>query len=358
MAFTETQKDIVARYLANKIAGNEYPVLGTLFGGEVTKRIRKHDTPYAYAMEVLKVCEERFREGDRTWCDALWQSDLSLVVEVHAVFKVHQEGMEEEERLRQLAATADPFADMRICRGNAFLARRELRRELKRLANDDRSILLVDGPSRSGRSYTHKLIQHIAEQRGQFRVAWSDCSGPSLTLSASGLAQLLSLSIGRPPGQMPTQEAQEPRWAQQLAQWVLAHDAEAASRWWLVFDGFEGTELAPGARAFIEHLAQRIGTGPARQRFRLVLLQYPQPMPTVLRREVATEKLQPPDTVGPKDVSEYFEWLMRRRNETITSEGLQKLVNSVFERVEDTGDHLGDLCIAVEEVSDQLLGDA
>jgi hypothetical protein len=157
---------------------------------------------------------------------------------------------------------------------------------------------------------------------------------------------------------------------------VLGHDVEAGSRWWLVFDGFDGTEVATGARSFIESLAQRIATGPARKRFRLILLQYPHPLPLTLRRETILEKLQAPEALGESDVREFFEWLFRKRNEAFTSEALQALVQDVMARIppaEDCNvcqaarvaenkkkceDRLQHLCTAVEDVTDSLLEEA
>src|SRR5262245_5254780 len=131
MRLTDIQRDVVARNLAGRIGSKPYPYLCALFGDDARVRIRYQETPYAFAVETLRVCEERWRQGDKGWCQSLWACEVSTIEDVQSVFKAHREALEEEDRLRQSAAAADPFADMRVCRGSAFLDRQGLRRELK-----------------------------------------------------------------------------------------------------------------------------------------------------------------------------------------------------------------------------------
>lgn len=359
MRLTDIQRDVVARHLRSMLGDKAYGVLEGLFGEDAGQYIRIQPTPHAYALETLRVCEERWREGDRQWCFSLWSCSLATIQEVADVFQIHRALLEQEDKLRQEQTAFDPFSDMRVCpRRYPFLDRRRLRESLKKLAADNGpTILVVDGPARSGRSYTRRLIEHIAEHRGPFQVAWNVCSGPGATLEARNLANSFSMDMKRPPGPIPEKESQAARWAQQLAQWVLNHDADAGSRWWLVFDQFDGEPLEPAAQSFIESLAERIATGPARKRFRLVLLQYPHPLPPSLRRDVIQEKLQAPDELGVSDVSEYFEWLFTRRKEAFEQQAIQELVQEVMQQVPSTGDRLQQLCDAVDDVTYRLLGE-
>jgi hypothetical protein len=188
------------------------------------------------------------------------------------------------------------------------------------------SILVVDGPRRSGRTYTRVLIQRLAARHGDFHVAVVDpWAVGSLPLDVSSLAGELSLRMGSSWESMPEQTGTSARWVQQLASWVLAQAARTAKRWWVVIDGLDDVEMmGPDTRAFIETLAQQIAIQPA-QRPRLALLAYPHALPASIRRETAFITLPARRSRVSRDFLEVCLSLLRERSERSDGSALYPL---------------------------------
>jgi hypothetical protein len=351
MRLSDSERDYVARTLMTRLGANPYAHLQGLFGPEVNRVIPLQTTPWDFALETISACELRYPR-DPSWMNALLDS-LGTVTAVEIRVRLARE---RESAARAAAAASDPFSDTRLYRGEAFLDRRKLRDALRRLASDQGpNVLVVNGPPGSGRSYTRALIEHAARRLATFEVAWIPLEEAGVKLEPDGLAWQIACKLGRRDAPVPARQSTGKRWAQDLALWLLSLPRPSDPVWWILLDGFDDPDIPEDTIALVQNLALHICSGEAQRRFRLVLLEYPRPLPHSIRRAVVPEELQPPESIGEVDVREHFESLFVSLNQALEPEALTRLVASVMEGLPPSGDRLVRLCQKVEEVSDALV---
>ena len=223
-----------------------------------------------------------------------------------------------------------------------FFDRRDLRLRVQRLVEqNDRPILLVSAvPESFGRSYSRFFFEHLEDRSpGTFQVLAVELSagtGPSYQVT-----DLLE-SIG---AQLGVQEAIPPRanssYSMAAARWILRHVMGQPGRWLILLDGFGQNGLNPEVRETIEALAVMVPSGQYRRRVRLVLLDYPHPLPGVTPADVLEEILKPAAEVAQADLRPCLvDWDSERRRKGIAglADGeLAKLVKGILERAPATG---------------------
>lgn len=194
---------------------------------------------------------------------------------------------------------ADPLAATILDTLSPFLDRSPLRRTLRGFGpNSHSQILVVNGPPKSGRSYTRELLTHY-------------CRAPSITLCCvkksswtepQDVAADLVSAVGGDSGSLPPSDTVQERWLSELARWVLREAANAHQRAltdiWFLMDGF-GDDLSQPLRYFIAQLADRITNGAfAVGNFRLILLEFRRSDLTVPIGKIVTDDtsdIQDPD---------------------------------------------------------------
>lgn len=359
MHLTDTERELVAHSLMPRLGANPYAHLQGLFGPDSHREIQLQTNLWDYALEVISVCERRYRQ-DPTWMQALLDSlGNAAAVEIRRRLTRERDAAIQAEAAAVAAAVtgqvSDPFSDTRLYRGEAFLDRRKLREALRRLAADQGpNVLVVNGPPGSGRSYTRALIEHASRRLGTFQVAWIPLEEAGVKLEPDGLAWQIACKLGRRDAPVPARQSTGKRWAQDLALWLLSLPRPGEPVWWILLDGFDDPDIPEDTIALMQNLALHICSGEAQRRFRLVLLEYPRPLPHSIRRAVVPEELQPPDAIGEVDVRDYFEAFFRGLNQTLVPEAMTMLVGSVLDDLPPSGDRLTTLCRRVEEVSDAL----
>ncbi|MFB6838391.1 trypsin-like peptidase domain-containing protein [Streptomyces sp. NPDC056361] len=185
--------------------------------------------------------------------------------------------LREDERLRR--SPRDPFESLLLKHGTeVFLDRSELREKLRGfLADPEQTVLVVDGPPDSGRSYTYELIRHLGQHCG-FRPVRVTLSRTS---TAARLMERLSAFVSGPGADEvllnPTRLNDPLPCFEDAAHRIVARAAAAEDRFWLVLDDCDRLDpqsdvwdcIGVLARAVYEHTPVRAETVP-----RLVLLGY------------------------------------------------------------------------------------
>ncbi|WP_426367313.1 trypsin-like peptidase domain-containing protein [Streptomyces sp. E-08] len=185
--------------------------------------------------------------------------------------------LREDERLRR--SPRDPFDSMLLKHGTeVFLDRGELREKLRGfLADPEQTVLVVDGPPDSGRSYTYELIRHLG-QHCDFRPVRVTLGRTS---TAARLMERLWAFVAGPEGDElplnPTRLNDPLPCFEDAAHRIVARATAAEERFWLVLDDCDRLDphsdvwdcVGVLARAIYEHTPVRAETVP-----RLVLLGY------------------------------------------------------------------------------------
>ncbi|MEU7071206.1 trypsin-like peptidase domain-containing protein [Streptomyces narbonensis] len=185
--------------------------------------------------------------------------------------------LREDERLDR--SPRDPFDSLLLKHGTeAFLDRSELREKLRGfLADPEQTVLVVDGPPDSGRSYTYEFIRHLGQHHG-FRPVRVKLSRTS---TAARLMERLAAFVAGPAADEvslnPTRLNDPLPSFEDAAHRIVGRATAAEESFWIVLDDCD--RLDPNsdvwdcvgvlARAVYEHTPVRKETVP-----RLVLLGY------------------------------------------------------------------------------------
>ncbi|MFB7591045.1 trypsin-like peptidase domain-containing protein [Streptomyces sp. NPDC056169] len=187
--------------------------------------------------------------------------------------------LRDDERLDR--SPQDPFDSLLLKHGTeAFLGRSELREKLRGfLADPEQTVLVVDGPPDSGRSYTYELIRHLGQHCG-FRPVRVTLSRTS---TAARLMQRLAAFVAGPGADTddlvvdPTRLNDPLPAFEDAAHRIVGRATAASDSFWIVLDDCDRLDpnsdvwdcIGVLARAVYEHTPVRKETAP-----RLVLLGY------------------------------------------------------------------------------------
>lgn len=229
-----------------------------------------------------------------------------------------EEYLDRLERDAEAHASQDVFRTQLLHGGaEVFLDREELRETLRAfVADDHKSVLLVDGEPHSGRSYTYAFIRYLSQHR-RFCPA-RVLLGPTTT--ATKVVRRLASFVSDPrAGVVPplATELDDPLPAlDEAVHWVVVQATGAEDLFWFVLDDCD--RLDPGsdvwdligqlALAIYEYEPVRRAQAP-----RLVLLGYGEAMrqlPYELRHSLCRDRARP---AGPGDVRAFFDRYVRER---------------------------------------------
>lgn len=175
----------------------------------------------------------------------------------------------------------DPFEAIVLRRDLPFLDRQQLRKALRvTITGNDYPILLVNGPSGSGKSFTARLLDHLVKQLPQLEhciVRTPDGSDPP---SALDVAKDMLAHLGAGSDCLPPQATNSKRWPRELANEVavaLKKRTEAQAKTWLtMLDLACNGQINADVQAFVHQLSTSLLTGVSRHRHRLVLMNFPE----------------------------------------------------------------------------------
>lgn len=241
----------------------------------------------------------------------------------NAALKAFKEGL-----ARQAASPlSDPHRACLLGEGVPFVARDELRDALRNFFTIGRRVLVVNGPTYSGKTYSLQMINHLSEALRGYNVASISLKEEGTTrLSPHDVAASLAYQMGftdTPPARAAEMDS---RWAKRIRDWLIGKVRASGTPWVFVFDGFDDRDLPDDTHELIHDLIVRVGNRsvPA---LRLVLLSYRRIVPDEARRNVRYEVLSEVDR---GDVRAFFETLYTDAGGGYEEAALDALVDEVF----------------------------
>jgi hypothetical protein len=191
-------------------------------------------------------------------------------------------------RLKIRTPEQDPYSDLYIHGSLPFLDRQPLRHEVRKLLSRDtyQPILIVNGDTRVGKSFTTLFIEHVSKRGASIRACPIEVGPgeqPSIADIAEDMVAILTGAAGTLPPQTSTNMK---RWPQDVANAVWGQLTQAAQRdgsvWVIILDGL-GRSAQGGAPTvdaetaiFVQQLAKLVRTNSSGHRHRLVLIEYDQ----------------------------------------------------------------------------------
>jgi hypothetical protein len=209
----------------------------------------------------------------------------------------------------------DAYTDTWLDTRRPFFDRSDLRRRLRALVTESASpILRVVAPADAfGRTYSRTFIDHVAARTGGVTQALgtflSPGTGPSY--AAVDLALDVLTPFGVVEADLPPRASSS--YPRAISRFVIGQLMVRPSRWIVVLDGFGQPDLNPEVRETIEAIAFTIPNGVFRDRVRLVLLDYPAPLPGVSPADILEETLAPASQIADTDLVPVVTAIGRRR---------------------------------------------
>ncbi|MFF1506720.1 trypsin-like peptidase domain-containing protein [Streptomyces sp. NPDC058326] len=285
MPLTETEWGLVAGWVRDHLLDSPEPcerLLGAGLPADFVDDLPLTPDPDRNALLVVAAARRDVAHQRRLLSVLAGLDPLSSIDEPHA-FERGTEARNLLTRLRDderlLRSSRDPLDSLLLKHGAAvFLDRSELREKLRGfLADPERTVLIVDGPEDSGRSYTYELIRHLGQHRG-FRPVRVTLSRTS---TAARLMERLAAFVAGPEADgfplNPTRLNDPLPSFEDAAHRIIARATTAEDRFWLVLDDCDRLDpqsdvwdvIGVLARAIYEHTPVRTDSVP-----RLVLLGY------------------------------------------------------------------------------------
>jgi energy-coupling factor transporter ATP-binding protein EcfA2 len=186
-----------------------------------------------------------------------------------------------------------------------FWNRRLLRSKLQSIIPAaGNNVLVINGKTGSGKSYTVQMLTHLNLTQGQFVLAAVrpplDAGAKSDAIPES-LAPEIVTAMGLVPDEAKLSEIRRNglsmnQFADRICRWLLAHLAtQSDTVYWIVLDGFGLEGVDEWCRAFISRLANKIAAGAYRTRLRLILIHYPVDELASIKDNVEEELIQDPE---------------------------------------------------------------
>ncbi len=355
---TDKERPIVIKYLLRLflLSGNAPGTVATLLGPEEGVRIVEpvlvQPTIGLWAVALLAACEAdgwrvrppvlyRLLEGDPMG------ANITPIRE--RILNPPKGGW---------AAPSDPVDELVLRTEMPFLDRHGLRDALRALTfPNSKAIVVVTGPSLSGKSYSAQLVDHVSVKLQKFFTARASViPGTGASMKPFRVAKLLALSMGvtRDPDSEGAKEV-DPRSLEALAMWLMAERSQTGRKWWFVLDGFDDPDIPESTHVFLQHLATEATRGISWGNVCLILLGYPKdrPLPNV-RPFLIPEELTV-DAIGEDELEAYFKFKLRLLGRKFSKTAVTKASRLVIGAVEPGPDRLIRLNEKIAEVQSALL---
>lgn len=244
------------------------------------------------------------------------------------------------------SADGDAFNACLLDQSLPFWNRSQLRRHVRDLlAGRGKRVLVVNGPGRSGRTFTRWYIGHAA-RFSNARPFYLDMKGRTMA-SPSDVGHLIAAYYGWSLDTFPLQHAQPSQWAEEIGVWVAGRvgDTAASARVVLVFDN----TCAPGLRTETKELLVNLANqAVGEDRLRVALLAHSDPFKSDARRMAAFDDILPPTKT---DVYTFLATYAEHKVYDVAPDALSAVVDRVWDPLaaDPGGVQTDDLVTAVEE---------
>ena len=210
----------------------------------------------------------------------------------------------------------------------AFIDRDPLRRFLENLtAPNGSNILVVNGPSESGKTYSVQLVTYLRDALGLYELAWSDLRDEiAAEFQPEDLVRSISLQVGWEIEEIPPPMPTSPRYAKVLCDWIQRQINAGNKPLVIVLDGFHEPSLNARTRELVQEMIRR--TSMNLVRMRLVLLNYtPALIPPKLPVPVGQDETRHLDR---EDVAQFFRLFFIQRGQPPDEAVIRSIVEEVM----------------------------
>ena len=200
-------------------------------------------------------------------------------------------------------------------------------------------ILVIDGPrSYCGKSHSWELIRFVTKHLTAHHAAYIDFKEESYS-DPDQLMREIGRRLHVAPEhleRMPRKAAQEPRWIDELCNWLIEWVVGKEITAWVVLDSFRQVDnLTDDIGDLIQKLAYR--TEYTEERLRLVLLAYEvKQFPIKTRQRIRRETI--PEPVGKLELMQFFEDLFQSKSETPDPDRIEEITDWVLVEIEQRAD--------------------
>jgi hypothetical protein len=233
----------------------------------------------------------------------------------------------------------DHFRRCRLSGGFYLIDRDPLRDSLVELNKlDGQRILVVTGAHQSGKSYTRRLIWHLQDMLGSFTVVDIDLErqsrllGPDRTFAPDDIARLLTRGLRYDDLQVPPppEDQQWARWNLEFCEAFQDRAVRDPELRWLVFDAFNKVVLTTPVLDLIKELALRVGE--QLNRFRLVLVDFVEPLPLDITPTVRPDR---PDPIGAEELGRFLICYLREVGSPLDADAQRQRAAKVIKMIMD-----------------------
>jgi hypothetical protein len=250
--------------------------------------------------------------------------DLGKHLRVRAYSKAH-------DAFEQIRNAIDPLREPGAASNLIFVDREEGRNALGRLAKNDVSVLLVRGAPSSGKSWTRHLVKEQAEALGHECIYL--CQGIIATVEDT--LNMIFASLGAP---SPPRLTTEAAWFQKACADMLLLASQKQKRYWVVADDLGATDEGPLLDDLIRQLFDKMALNMLNpvfaNRFKLVLIDYPDRVPTKWEDDFWVEDRPTEEQVKAVAVAEFLRRWVERKGKVLPEVEVLKLAEDVIAIVE------------------------
>jgi hypothetical protein len=288
------EKELLIRLLLDQVAlaGEPRALLMVPLMGTTVPAQLAGGTPHALVQETVRLC---IANG---WAGAPppWLVRLIVGFQLH-VLDARMQLLVERLKNPPPPPGANPLDFKLLNNSTPFVNREGLRLKLRALESPTaqaRPILVLNGPSQIGKTYSANYIDHYSLVQATItphRFVFDADLG--LELKPELVALDLVQSLGKPDATPPPAHTNIKLYAQQLANWVLSEASDPTQQNWFILDNFRGDTLRADTREFLIALSDKITNGAFRKHCRLILIGFDRALLTVEAGKVDEEVIQP-----------------------------------------------------------------
>ena len=211
-----------------------------------------------------------------------------------------------------------------LMRSHYFITRHKQRSEIDEISDEQGPrMLVINGPARSGRSFTASYIVHFCDLHGG-KCYLAELKRRHLGESPLRLVKLMASSFQWNALTIPMQHAQATQWVEELGEWVAGNIRNSQETVWLIFDDANAPGLDQSMREFIVYLADKTFDVP---QLRIVLLAYAEPMLGPARMRMREESVLLPTK---HDVRSFLADLCIVKNIDVDEPALDELSEQIW----------------------------
>lgn len=219
-----------------------------------------------------------------------------------------------------------------------FLNRSRLRTSLRRMREDTpKTILLVRGEPRSGKTMTYELVRAVAKAAGD-RVIYLDENNAT---QVDKVASYLLERLADGPAVVPPGDTSDPGWYRLVALEARKVVAAKPQRWWIIVDDLgpdaqNQPRMNPEVLEFFHQFAMQMADPEFSRLFRLVLLDYPtapNKPPGKLKKTLLEEDRTA--LYVETDVSAFVRAALERWKKQYSEADLQQLTQGLMNRAQE-----------------------